>query len=118
MAVAVFDKARYFNRVLTWAMTLVAVSTFNYGFDNQAFSTGQAMNALLKEFGEHNDVKKTWALPTYWLSLFNSLNYVGFAAGVVIGSHVSSRFGRRWCMFSMSLYALILATIVVKSNSR
>ena len=36
--------------------------------------------------------------------------------GVVIGSLVSARFGRRWCMFTMSCYALITATITVTSN--
>ena len=36
--------------------------------------------------------------------------------GVLIGSFISARFGRRWCMFCMSCYALVTATITVTSN--
>ncbi|KAL4908283.1 hypothetical protein BDW74DRAFT_174971 [Aspergillus multicolor] len=95
-----FDKARYFNRALALSVFVIAVSTFNYGFDNQAFATTQAMDAFAKQFGEYND-----------------LNYIGFAAGVIVGSLISARFGRRWCMFTMSVYALVTATITVTSNS-
>ena len=39
------------------------------------------------------------------------------STGVLIGSFISARFGRRSCMFVMSIYALITATITVTSNS-
>ncbi|KAH8702208.1 general substrate transporter [Talaromyces proteolyticus] len=113
-----FDKARYFNRTLVFSVFIIAVSTFNYGFDNQAFATTQSMNTFTKQFGEYNSRTHAYNLNSRWLSLFNSLNYVGFAAGVIIGSFVSARFGRRWCMFTMSLYALVSATITVTSNTR
>lgn len=125
---------RYFNRQLLLSCLLIAVSTFNYGFDNQAFSTTEAMTAFVKKFGVYNATKKTYALETYWLSLFNSLNYIGFAVGkswtpshikfrltyegVTIGSAVSARFGRRMCMFTMSCWALVSATIAVTSANR
>lgn len=38
--------------------------------------------------------------------------------GVIIGSLVSARFGRRCCMFSMSCFALVTATIAVTSVHR
>lgn len=40
------------------------------------------------------------------------------ARGVLIGSEVSSRFGRRWCIYTMSFYALITATICVTAKSK
>jgi SP family sugar:H+ symporter-like MFS transporter len=70
-----------FNRPLSLSCLLIAVSTFNYGFGNQAFATTQAMNAFTKQFGTYNAKMNTYALETYWLSLFNSLNYIGFGAG-------------------------------------
>ncbi|KAM0536524.1 hypothetical protein ACHAPP_002944 [Verticillium nonalfalfae] len=76
------------------------------------------MEHFTKRFGEYDTVKSKYVLPPSWLSLFNSLNYIGFAAGVIIGSLISSRFGRRWCMFVMSIYALGTATIAVTSNSK
>ncbi|KAH8200176.1 hypothetical protein TruAng_005688 [Truncatella angustata] len=117
MAPSLFDKFRYFNRNLALAVTLVAVSTFNYGFDNQAFATTQSMEPFIRQFGVYNETSRAYELEAYWLSLFSSLNYIGFAFGVVIGSMVSARWGRRWCMFSMSCYALVTATIAVTSQT-
>lgn len=84
MSNSVLEKARYFNRTLTLAVALIAVSTFNYGFDNQAFATTQSMEPFTEKFGVYNAKTKTWNLEPYWLSLFNSLNYIGFAAGKLI----------------------------------
>lgn len=76
------DKTRYFNRNLATAVVLIAISTFNYGFDNQAFATTQAMNHFTKHFGGHyNEATGKYVLDSSWLALFNSLNYIGFAAG-------------------------------------
>ncbi|RSL73661.1 hypothetical protein CEP54_000031 [Fusarium duplospermum] len=114
----IFTKFRLFNRRLTLACMLIAVSTFNYGFDNQAFASTQAMDAFEKQFGHWDEKKGAYALEPYWLSLFNSLNYIGFAFGVIAGSFISARWGRRWCMFVMSVYALGTATISVTSFHR
>ncbi|KAF2638093.1 general substrate transporter [Massarina eburnea CBS 473.64] len=118
MASLFAEKARYFNPTLALSVTLIAVSTFNYGFDNQAFATTQSMDPFTRRFGVYDEKTKDWILEPYWLSLFNSLNYIGFAAGVFAGSLVSSRWGRKWCMFGMSCYALITATISVTSQTR
>ncbi|KAL1869974.1 hypothetical protein VTK73DRAFT_2895 [Phialemonium thermophilum] len=112
------DKTRFFNPNLAAACSLIAVSSFNYGFDNQAFATTQAMDAFDRQFGVYSESKKTYVLPPGWLSLFNSLNYIGFAAGVIIGSYVSRRWGRRMCMFVMSIYALGTATVAITSRNK
>ncbi|KAI8313040.1 MFS transporter fmqE [Colletotrichum sp. SAR11_59] len=109
---------KHFNRTLAVAFTVVAISTFNYGFDNAGYSTTQAMDAFQKQFGDQDPTTGKWKIPPTWLSLFNSLNYVGFAAGVIIGSLVSARWGRRWCMFGMSAWAVIPATIALTSSTR
>lgn len=72
----------YFNTRLALACILIAISSFNYGFDNQGFATTQAMDAFDKRFGDYNSRTKQYALDPAWLSLFNSLNYIGFAAGI------------------------------------
>ncbi|KAI9148981.1 Major facilitator-type transporter ecdD [Paramyrothecium foliicola] len=115
---AIFAKFKLFNRQLTLAALLIAVSTFNYGFDNQAFATTQAMDAFARQFGDLDENTGRYALEPSWLSLFNSINYVGFAFGVLMGSFISARWGRRWCMFTMSCYALITATIAVTSQNK
>lgn len=76
-----FEKARYFNGTLLLSVFIIAVSTFNYGFDNQAFATTQSMDYFARQFGERNAKTGVYELPSDWLALFNSLNYIGFAAG-------------------------------------
>ncbi|CZT46600.1 related to RGT2-Sensor of high external glucose concentrations [Rhynchosporium secalis] len=109
---------QHFNKSLTLACLLIAVSTFNYGFDNAGFNTTQAMDGFQRQFGRLNSTTGKYFLPPSWLSLFNSLNYIGFGVGVIVGSLVSGGYGRRMCMFTMSCYALITATIAVTSTTR
>lgn len=109
---------KHFNKSLTLACMLIAVSTFNYGFDNAGFNTTQAMDGFQQQFGRYNSTTGKYFLPPSWLSLFNSLNYIGFGAGVMLGSLISARWGRRMCMFTMSVYALITATIAITSTTR
>lgn len=77
----IFHKFRYFNRTLALSCVLIAVSTFNYGFDNQAFASTQAMDAFQRRFGSYNPNTREYFLEPSWLSLFSSLNYIGLAAG-------------------------------------
>ncbi|CAK7210100.1 hypothetical protein SBRCBS47491_000656 [Sporothrix bragantina] len=112
------ERTQYFNTRLFLSVSLIALSSFNYGFDNQAFATTQSMTAFQKTFGVYNATTKTYSLPSVWLSLFNSLNYITFGFGVIFGSYISGRFGRRWCMFGMSCFALVSATVCVTSQNK
>lgn len=76
--------ARHFTPRLALSVALIALSTFNYGFDNQGIATSQAMLAYKKQFGDFNPKTNTYAIPTYYLSLLNSLNFIGFAVGMSI----------------------------------
>jgi SP family sugar:H+ symporter-like MFS transporter len=79
---------KHFNKQLILACSLVALSTFNYGFDNQAFATTQAMTPFTEQFGVYNSPTNAYVLEPYWLSLFNSMNYIGFGAGAYAHSPV------------------------------
>ncbi|KAL1801703.1 hypothetical protein ACET3X_002045 [Alternaria dauci] len=115
---AILKQFESFNTRLALGCLLIASSSFNYGFDNQAYATSQAMDAFAKQFGVLNPTTGHYVLEPSWLSLFNSLNYIGFAAGVLFGSFIANRYGRRWCMFSMSIYALGTATLGVTAQNR
>ena len=73
--------AKYFTKHLVIACGVVAISTFNYAFDQQGFSSTQAMDAFDKQFGYYDSKEELWTLDTYYLSLLNSLIYIGFASG-------------------------------------
>ena len=72
---------QHFNRRLALSVTLIAVSQFNYGFDNQAFATTQAMEEFNRQFGQCDSVTDKCDIPSHLLSLLNSLPYIGFAVG-------------------------------------
>ncbi|TPX12979.1 uncharacterized protein E0L32_006624 [Thyridium curvatum] len=106
-----------FNARLTLTVLLIAFSQFNFGFDNQGFASTQAMDAFIKQFGSYNEKTKKYYLDPVWVSFFNGFMYIGQASGVIIGSYISRRWGRRMCMFTMSIWAIIAATIVITSKS-
>ena len=70
-----------FNTRLTMAVLLIAISQFNFGFDQQGFATTQAMDAFDRQFGMYDSKKDVWYLPTTWLAFFNGFNYIGQAFG-------------------------------------
>ncbi|CDH11783.1 related to RGT2-Sensor of high external glucose concentrations [Zygosaccharomyces bailii ISA1307] len=107
-----------FNPVLACTCLLLVCSSFSHGFDNQGFSTIQAMDSFTEQFGEYNEATREYSIPAYFLSYLNSLQYIGFAFGLLIGSIISSKFGRKWCIRLMSGYALITATIAVTSQKK
>lgn len=82
---------RHFTPRLAGAVGLISLSTLNYGFDNQGIATSQAMQAYEKQFGVYDPSTKTWAIPTYWTSLLNSLNFIGFAVGESIWTNSNRR---------------------------
>lgn len=70
-----------FNRSLLSTIMLIAVSQFNFGFDQQGFNTTQAMDAFERQFGWYDPKKKVYYLESWWLSLFAGLPYIGFGIG-------------------------------------
>ncbi|KAL2869712.1 general substrate transporter [Aspergillus lucknowensis] len=107
---------KHFTPRLAAAVGLISLSTLNYGFDNQGIATSQAMASYKRQFGVYDPETQSWAIPTYWTSLLNSLNFIGFAAGLYLGSLISARYGRRVAMFSMSLWAMMSATVLISSS--
>jgi MFS transporter, SP family, sugar:H+ symporter len=88
-----------FNRRLTLTVLLIAVSQFNFGFDQQGFSTTQAMSFFARQFGKYDDVEDEYYLPTVWLSFFNGFMYLGQAFGEYPAVVRAKTLGNdeRWC---------------------
>lgn len=62
-----------FNLSLICSITLLVLSSFNYGISDQAFASTQATNAFAKQFGDFDVESKTYVIPALYLSLLNSL---------------------------------------------
>lgn len=109
---------RDFNQAMFCSMALLFVSAFNYGFSDQSFASTQATTAFTKQFGDFNPKTKKYALSALYLSLLNSLKAGTQLIGVFIGSWASNRYGRRWCIFLMSIYALGSTSVLVSGLNR
>lgn len=72
-----------FNKRLTLTILLICFSQFNFGFDQQGFSTTQAMDAFAKQFGYFDEKKQKYELDSVWLSMFNGFIPLGQATGKI-----------------------------------
>ncbi|PWY90229.1 sugar transport protein [Aspergillus heteromorphus CBS 117.55] len=108
---------RRWSPMLIFTTFVLALSAFNYGFSDQAFSSCQAMDAFTHQFGSYNAKKKEYKLLPLDTSLYNSIKAGTQIIGVFLGGYISNTYGRRWCIFSMNLYALGSASVVVSSTT-
>lgn len=106
-----------FNARLVYSCGLIALSQLNFGMDQSAFANTQAMPAFKQQFGTYDPLTKTHVLETMFLSLLNSVIFIGFAFGLVTGNLISRRFGRRVAMFVMCFWALLSAVLLILSKT-
>ncbi|KAL9574580.1 hypothetical protein ACKAV7_001445 [Fusarium commune] len=70
-----------------------------------------------RQFGTFDEATGTYVLETVFLSLLNSIQFIGFVFGLVLGNFFSRRFGRRLAMFLMCFWALISGVILNTSKT-
>ncbi|KAJ5966214.1 general substrate transporter [Penicillium waksmanii] len=104
--------------MLFFSTTLLVVSAFNYGFSDQAFASCQAMDSFNRQFGVYEESTGEWAIEPLFTSLYNSIKAGGQIIGVFVGGWVSNTYGRRMCVFVMSIYALGSASVVISSTTQ
>ncbi|OAL33785.1 hypothetical protein AYO20_06961 [Fonsecaea nubica] len=106
------------NGKLAFASTVMMLSQINFGMDLVAFSNTQAMSTFNKKFGHYNAKLERYALDPYFLSLLNSLTYVGQAFGVITGGWIARRWGRRASFWVMSVWAVLSALLLVTAQKK
>ncbi|KAJ9607528.1 hypothetical protein H2200_007606 [Cladophialophora chaetospira] len=106
------------NGRLAFASTVMLMSQINFGMDLVAFSNTQAMSAFNKKFGSYNDKLHRYAVEPYFLSLLNSLTYVGQAFGVITGGWIARHYGRRASFWVMCVWAVVSAILLVTAQRK
>ncbi|PVH83886.1 general substrate transporter [Cadophora sp. DSE1049] len=102
---------------LTCSFALLFLCSFNYGFSDQAFASTQATSAYARQFGDFNPRMKKFVLPALYLSLLNSLKAGTHLVGVFVGSWISKRYGRRWCISLLNIYAFGTTAVMVSGTN-
>ena len=108
----------FFNGRLLYSCALIALSQVNFGLELSAFANTIAMAPFQRQFGTLNWVTGNYELATLYLSLLNSLTYIGFAFGVVIGNLVGRLWGRRIAMFIMSGWGILSSVLLITAERR
>lgn len=123
--------------MLMFSVGVLVLSAFNYGFSDQAFASSQAMDSFTRQFGVYSEKTHKYKLEPLFKSLYNSLKAGGqllglflpfpshtllahcsfCPSGVFLGGYVSNTYGRRMCIFVMSVYALGSTSVVVSSET-
>ncbi|KAF5719120.1 RGT2-Sensor of high external glucose concentration [Fusarium mundagurra] len=106
-----------FNGRLIYACGMIALKQLNFGMDQAAFSNTQAIPFFKRQFGTFDEATGIYVLKTVFLSLLNSIQFIGFVFGLVLGNLFSRRFGRRLAMFLMCFWALISGVILITSKT-
>ncbi|EXJ60157.1 hypothetical protein A1O7_04309 [Cladophialophora yegresii CBS 114405] len=109
---------RCVNGRLAFASAIMMLSQINFGMDLVAFSNTQAMNAFNKKFGAYDEKLERYAIDPSFLSLLNSLTYVGQAFGVVTGGWIGRHYGRRASFWVMSCWATLSAILLVTAQKK
>ncbi|KEF60542.1 uncharacterized protein A1O9_02103 [Exophiala aquamarina CBS 119918] len=110
--------AENFNGQLLFATCLMMLSQINFGMDLAAFSNTQAMDAFTEKFGSLNPKTGKYHIDPYFLSLLNSLTYIGQVFGVVTGGFINRRYGRRPAFFVMTGWAILAAVLLVSAQHK
>jgi SP family sugar:H+ symporter-like MFS transporter len=76
------------------------------------------MATFTKKFGVLNERTGKYAIEPYFLSLLNSLTYVGQVFGVILGGWLGRRWGRRMSFFTMCFWAVLSAILLVTAQSK
>ncbi|RVX65996.1 hypothetical protein B0A52_09922 [Exophiala mesophila] len=107
-----------FNGRLTFTVFVLMLSQVNFGLDLSTYNTTQAMASFTKKFGVFNPVTGRYAIEPYFLSLLNSLTYVGQVAGVILGGWLGRHYGRRMSFFVMCFWAVLSAILLVTAQTK
>lgn len=108
----------YFTPTLLCSFLILTIAPFTYGFDNQGFATVLSMDGFAESFGDFEPKTQEYYIPSYFLSLLNSLQYIGFAIGLFVGSMISARWGRRMCIFVECIYSWFPVIIILTAKSK
>ena len=101
------------NGRLTFVVLILFSSSLSHGMDIIGYSSTQAMDAFEEKFGVFDPKKKAWVIEPYFLSLLNSLTYIGQLAGILLGGYINNRWGRRMSFRVMIFWAYVGATLLV-----
>ncbi|KFX96367.1 hypothetical protein V490_03371 [Pseudogymnoascus sp. VKM F-3557] len=111
------QRLKIFTPMMTFLAIYLSLAALNFGYDVGTFGGVQAMKAFVQKFGEFDEAKGKYALPTYLSSLMNSLPFVGKLIGALACGPISERYGRKTAVAIMACISLVGVTLQTSATT-
>jgi SP family sugar:H+ symporter-like MFS transporter len=107
-----------FNGRLAYACIMIAFSAVNFGMDQGAFNSTIAMKHFVRQFGTYNSETDSYALTARFLSMLNSIPYVGCIFGLLTGNLVNRKLGRKVGLAVMCSWAIVSSIVLCTAETQ
>ncbi|OTA81397.1 hypothetical protein M434DRAFT_37544 [Hypoxylon sp. CO27-5] len=111
------ERFRLFTPMVTFITFYMALCAFNFGFDVGGFAGIQAMQPFAMKFGEWNEQKHVWVLPSYLSSIMTATPFFGKLIGAIACGRVAERWGRKKAIMILSIISLVGVTLQTSATT-
>ncbi|KAI0377093.1 general substrate transporter [Hypomontagnella monticulosa] len=111
------ERFRLFTPMVAFITIYMALCAFNFGFDVGNFAGVQAMQPFAMKFGEWNEQKHMWALPSYLSSIMTATPFFGKLIGAIACGRVAERWGRKRAIMILALISLVGVTLQTSATT-
>ncbi|KAI1410538.1 general substrate transporter [Hypoxylon sp. FL1857] len=111
------ERFRLFTPMVAFITIYMALCAFNFGFDVGSFGGVQAMQPFAMKFGEWNEKKRVWALPSYLSSIMTATPFIGKLIGAIACGRVAERWGRKAAIMVLSIISLVGVTLQTSATT-
>ncbi|KAF4180769.1 hypothetical protein CNMCM8694_007768 [Aspergillus lentulus] len=97
---------------IIWAIVIFgSLSSAGFGFDSGWWSGIMSSSQFARTFGSFDPVQQRWSLTSNQQSLGTGLGYAGVILGLLCGSPLNKRLGRKRCLWIQSFVVAVGVTI-------
>ncbi|OGM47220.1 putative hexose carrier protein [Aspergillus bombycis] len=102
----------------TWTIFMVMIfgslSSAGFGFDQAWWSAIMSLDQFLQTFGSYDEGQEKWVLSSRDQSIGTGMGYVGVILGVICGTPLNERFGRKMTLYIQSV--VVAVGVIIEST--
>ncbi|KAE8400124.1 general substrate transporter [Aspergillus pseudonomiae] len=102
----------------TWTIFMVMIfgslSSAGFGFDQAWWSAIMSLDQFLQTFGSYDQSQEKWVLSSRDQSIGTGMGYVGVILGVICGTPLNERFGRKMTLYIQSF--VVAVGVIIEST--
>ncbi|KAE8377612.1 general substrate transporter [Aspergillus bertholletiae] len=103
---------------VTWTIFMVMIfgslSSAGFGFDQAWWASIMSLEQFVHIFGSYDQTQKKWVLSSKNQSIGTGMGYVGVILGVICGTSMNERFGRKMTLYIQSV--VVAVGVIIEST--